>query len=179
MVSTAIDSAAALKDLIKQYLEKRGYKTSEGVKLTGKSGTEHTFDMLAKRDAGFVSHSIGVAVLPDGDEKTRINFLHTCANRGYDVGLSGTIIITVSPLSQDAQRLAQYQHMKIVTSHEAKSLLRDESLKSVKLVGTDTFENRAALIKALEKVSPVPNTPWTSSLTMTTQLPDINSSSTF
>jgi len=78
---TAIDSAAALKDLIKQYLEKRGYKTSEGVKLTGKSGTEHTFDMLAKRDAGFVSHSIGVAVLPDGDEKTRINFLHTCANR--------------------------------------------------------------------------------------------------
>jgi general secretion pathway protein E len=153
MVSTAIDSAAALKDLIKQYLEKRGYKTSEGVKLTGKSGTEHTFDMLAKRDAGFVSHSIGVAVLPDGDEKTRINFLHTCANRGYDVGLSGTIIITVSPLSQDAQRLAQYQHMKTVTPEEAQLLLRDESRKPVKLAGTDTFENKAALVKALENLN--------------------------
>ena len=153
MVSTAIDSAAALKDLIKQYLERRGYKTSEGVKLTGKSGTEHTFDILAKRDAGFVSHSIGVAVLPDGDEKTRINFLHTCANRGYDVGLSGTIIITVSPLSQDAQRLAQYQHMKTVTPEEAKLLLRDESIKPVKLAGTDTFENRAAMIKALENLN--------------------------
>ena len=153
MVSTAIDSAAALKDLIKQYLERRGYKTSEGVKLTGKSGTEHTFDILAKRDAGFVSHSIGVAVLPDGDEKTRINFLHTCANRGYDVGLSGTIIITVSPLSQDALRLAQYQHMKTVTPEEAKLLLRDESIKPVKLAGTDTFENRAAMIKALENLN--------------------------
>ena len=153
MVSTAIDSAAALKDLIKQYLERRGYKTSEGVKLTGKSGTEHTFDILAKRDAGFVSHSIGVAVLPDGDEKTRINFLHTCANRGYDVGLSGTIIITVSPLSQDALRLAQYQHMKTVTPEEAQLLLRDESHKPVKLAGTDTFENRAAMIKALENLN--------------------------
>jgi general secretion pathway protein E len=153
MVSTVIDSAAALKDLIKQYLERRGYKTSEGVKVLGKSGTEHTFDILAKRDAGFVSHSIGVAVLPDGDEKTRINFLHTCANRGYDVGLSGTIIITVSPLSQDAQRLAQYQHMKTVTPEEAKLLLRDESIKPVKLAGTDTFENRAAMIKALENLN--------------------------
>jgi general secretion pathway protein E len=153
MVSTAIDSAAALKDLIKQYLERRGYKTSEGVKLTGKSGTEHTFDILAKRDAGFVSHSIGVAVLPDGDEKTRINFLHTCANRGYDVGLSGTIIITVSPLSQDAQRLAQYQHMKTVTPEEAQLLLRDESTKPVKLAGANAFENRAAMVKALENLN--------------------------
>ena len=115
MVSTVIDSGAALKDLIKQYLEKRGYKTTEGAKILGKSGAEHTFDMLARRDAGFVSHSIGVAIVPDGDEKTRVNFLHNCANRAYDVGLSGTIIIAVSPLSQDAQRLAQYQHMKTVT----------------------------------------------------------------
>jgi general secretion pathway protein E len=153
MVSTIKDSTAALKDLIKQYLERRGYKTSEGVKILGKSGTEHTFDMLAKRDAGFVAHSIGIAVLPDGDEKTRINFLHTCANRGYDVGLSGTIIITVSPLSQDAQRLAQYQHMKTVTPEEAQLLLRDESLRPVKLAGTDTFENREALVEALENLN--------------------------
>jgi general secretion pathway protein E len=67
--------------------------------------------------------------------------------------LSGTIIITVSPLSQDAQRLAQYQHMKTVTPEEAKLLLRDESIKPVKLAGTDTFENRAAMIKALENLN--------------------------
>ena len=124
MVSTMLDSGAALKNLIKQYLERRGYKTTEGVKVLGKSGAEHTFDMLARRDAGFVSHSIGVAILPEGDEKTRVNFLHNCANRAYDVGLSGTIIISVNPLSQDAQRLAQYQRMKTVTPEEAEILLR-------------------------------------------------------
>ena len=98
MVATTTSSGSALKDLIKQYLEKRGYKTTEGVKILGKSGAEHTFDMLARRDAGFVSHSIGVAVVPEGDEKTKINFLHNCANRGYDVGLSSNVIIAITPL---------------------------------------------------------------------------------
>jgi general secretion pathway protein E len=153
MVSTVKDSGAALKDLIKQYLERRGYKTTEGAKLIGKSGAEHTFDMLARRDAGFVSHSIGVAILPDGDEKTNINFLNNCANSAYDVGLSGTIIIAVSPLSQDAQRLAQYQHMKTVTSEEAQLLVRDEILKPFKLADTDSFENIKQLIKALNDLN--------------------------
>ena len=149
MVSTMINSGIALKDLIKQYLERRGYKTTEGVKVLGKSGAEHTFDMLARRDAGFVSHSIGVAILPEGDEKTRVNFLHNCANRAYDVGLSSTIIITVSPLSQDGQRLAQYQHMKTITPEEAELLIKGESVKPIRLAGTDTFENKDQLILAL------------------------------
>ena len=142
MVTTALNSASALKDLIKQYLEKRGYKTAEGVKILGKSGAEHTFDMLARRDAGFVSHSIGVAVVPDGDEKTRINFLHNCANRAYDVGLAGSVIIATSPLSQEAQRLAQYQHMKIINSEEAQTLAKQEPKKPEKLAGSAPIENK-------------------------------------
>ena len=153
MVATTTGSGTALKDLIKQYLEKRGYKTTEGVKILGKSGAEHTFDMLARRDAGFVSHSIGVAVVPDGDEKTKINFLHNCANRGYDVGLSSSVIIAITPLSQEAQRLAQYQHMKIVNSEEAQALAKEEYKKPVKLAESATFENRAQLIKALENLN--------------------------
>jgi general secretion pathway protein E len=149
----AVGTGHALKELIRQYLEKRGYKTTEGVKVLGKSGAEHTFDMLARRDAGFVSHSIGVALLPDGDEKTRINFLHNCANRGYDVGLAGSIIIAVTPLSQEALRLAQYQHMKIVSSEEAEILINEESPKPVKFAGTDTFENKDQLIKALQNLN--------------------------
>ena len=153
MVATTISSALALKELIKQYLEKRGYKTTEGAKILGKSGAEHTFDMLARRDAGFVSHSIGVAIVPDGDEKTKINFLHNCANRGYDVGLASSVIIAVTPLSQEAQRLAQYQHMKIVNSEEAQALAKEEPVKPVKLAGSNNFENKGQLAKALENLN--------------------------
>jgi general secretion pathway protein E len=152
MVTTSIESSSALKDLIKQYLEKRGYKTTEGVKVLGKSGAEHTFDMLARRDAGFANHSLGVAIVPEGDEKTQINFLHNCANRAYDVGLAGSILIVTSPLSQEATRLAQHQRMKIINSEEVQLLVKEEPPRQVKLAGSDKFENRNQLAKALENL---------------------------
>jgi general secretion pathway protein E len=153
MVTTSIDPGIVLRELIKVYLEKRGYKTTEGVKVLGKSGAEHTFDMLARRNAGFASHSIGVAVVPDGDEKSKINFLHNCANRAYDVGLSGSVLIVTSPLSQEAERLAQHQRMKVVTSEEIQILVKEEPSHSVKLTESATFESHEQLIKALQNLN--------------------------
>ena len=153
MATVTIGSSAALKDIIKQYLEKRGYKTTEGAKVLGKSGAEHTFDMLARRDAGFVSHAIGVAVVPEGEEKSKVNVLQNCGNRAYDVGLASSIIIAVTPLSPEAQRLAQYQHMKIVNSEEAALLAKQQPQKPVKLAGSAVFENRSQLVKALENLN--------------------------
>jgi len=153
MVTAALNTTSALKDFIKKYLEKRGYKTTEGVKVLGKSGAEHTFDMLARRDAGFASHSIGVALIPDGDEKTRINFLHNCANRAYDVGLAASVIIATIPLSQEAQRLAQHQRMKIVNADEIQTLLTEEPAKKIQFTGSATFETRSQLTQALENLN--------------------------
>ena len=153
MVTTTQHSGSALKELIKQYLERRGYKTTEGAKVLGKSGAEHTFDMLARRGERFVTHSIGVAVVPDGDEKTRINFLHNCANRAYDVGLAGCILAVVSPLSPEEQRLAQHQHMKIISIDEVQTLITEEPTRKIKLVESATFENKGQLIKALDNLT--------------------------
>jgi len=153
MVTAALNTTSALKDFIKKYLEKRGYKTTEGVKVLGKSGAEHTFDMLARRDAGFASHSIGVALIPDGDEKTRINFLHNCANRAYDVGLAASVIVATTPLSQEAQRLAQHQRMKIVNADEIQTLLIEEPARKIQFTGSATFETRSQLTKALENLN--------------------------
>ena len=153
MVTTTQHSGSALKELIKQYLERRGYKTTEGAKVLGKSGAEHTFDMLARRGERFVTHSIGVAVVPDGDEKTRINFLHNCANRAYDVGLAGCILAVVSPLSPEEQRLAQHQHMKIISIDEVQTLITEEPARKIKLVESATFENKGQLIKALDNLT--------------------------
>jgi general secretion pathway protein E len=152
MVMTSLDATSALKDLITRYLEKRGYKTTEGAKVLGKSGAEHTFDMLARRDAGFANHSIGVAIVPDADEKTQINFLHNCANRAYDVGLAGSVLIARTPLSQEAKRLAQHQRMKIITSEEVQLLANEEPPRQIKFTQSATFENRGQLIKALENL---------------------------
>ena len=153
MVTSTVNSTPALKELIKQYLEKRGYKTTEGVKVLGKSGAEHTFDMLARRDARFASHSIGVAVVPESDEKTRINFLHNCANRAYDVGLAGCVLAVGSPLSPETQRLAEHQHMKIISAEEAQTLITEQPTRPIKVADTATFENKNQLVKALENLN--------------------------
>src|SRR4030042_5951663 len=152
MVMTSPDATSALKDLITRYLEKRGYKTTEGAKGLGKAGAEHTFDMLARRDAGFANHSIGVAIVPEADEKTQINFLHNCANRAYDVGLAGSVLMSRTPLSQEAKRLAQHQRMKIITSDEVQLLANEEPPRQIKFTQSATFENRGQLIKALENL---------------------------
>ena len=109
--------------------------------------------MLARRGERFVTHSIGVAVVPDGDEKTRINFLHNCANRAYDVGLAGCILAVVSPLSPEEQRLAQHQHMKIISIDEVQTLITEEPTRKIKLVESATFENKGQLIKALDNLT--------------------------
>ena len=153
MVTTTQHSGSALKELIKQYLERRGYKTTEGAKVLGKSGAEHTFDMLARRGERFITHSIGVAVVPDSDEKTRINFLHNCANRAYDVGLAGCILAVGSPLSPEEQRLAQHQHMKIISIDEVQTLITEEPARKIKIVESTTFENKGQLIKALDNLT--------------------------
>jgi general secretion pathway protein E len=153
MVTKTNNSAPALKELIKQYLEKRGYKTTEGAKVLGKSGAEHTFDMLARRDASFANHSIGVAVVPEGDEKTRINFLHNCANRAYDVGLAGCVLAVGTPLSLETQRLAQHQHMKVIGADEVQTLITEEPARPVKFSESLTFQNKGQLVKALENLN--------------------------
>jgi len=153
MVTKTNNSAPALKELIKQYLEKRGYKTTEGAKVLGKSGAEHTFDMLARRDASFANHSIGVAVVPEGDEKTRINFLHNCANRAYDVGLAGCVLAVGTPLSPETQRLAQHQHMKVIGADEVQTLITEEPGRPVKFSELLAFQNKGQLVKALENLN--------------------------
>lgn len=153
MATATIASTQALKDLIKHYLEKRGYKITEGAKILGKSGTDHTFDMLARRDAGFVSHALGAAVVPEGDERSKINFLQNCANAGYDCGLPSGVIITINTLSPEAQRLAQYQHMTIVDNEQAQALAKQEYKKPVKFAEFAVFENKDQLINALKDLN--------------------------
>ena len=153
MVTKTTDSGSALKELIKQYLEKRGYKTTEGAKILGKSGAEHTFDLLARRDQLFASHSIGIAIVPEVDEKMRINFLHNCANRAYDVGLAGCVLAVTSPLGQEAQSLANHQHMKIISADDVNKMVTDLPRSPIKFPDTAVFENKAQLIKALENLN--------------------------
>ena len=40
---------------------------TEGAKLLGKSGVQHTFDMLGRRDDGITSYTVAVSLAAGGD----------------------------------------------------------------------------------------------------------------
>jgi len=73
-----------LRTQIREYLQKQGYGVTEGAKLPGKSGIEHTFDMLAQRDDGFTSYTIAIGVAAGGNGEIEAGTIFSLANKAYD-----------------------------------------------------------------------------------------------
>ncbi|GAI27859.1 unnamed protein product, partial [marine sediment metagenome] len=48
--------------------ESQGYKVEEDASATGKSGGEHSFDILARRDDGLTAYTIAVDIAVGDDE---------------------------------------------------------------------------------------------------------------
>ena len=69
-----------LKAQVRDYLEKQGYGITEGAKLLGKSGIEHTFDMLAQKDDGFTTYNIAICVIAGGDMDSEVAAIFSFAN---------------------------------------------------------------------------------------------------
>ena len=67
-----MESSSQLRAQIREYLEQQGYAVTEEAKRVGKSGIEHTFDMVAQRDDGFTSYSVAIGIAPAGDREVEV-----------------------------------------------------------------------------------------------------------
>jgi general secretion pathway protein E len=134
---------------IKEYLEKQGYEVTEGARLLGKSGVEHTFDMLARRDDGFTSYNVAIGVTAGGDRETEAGTIFTLANKAYDCGILDRILIAVPDLSQEAKELARKQRITVVDGDQIGQLLAAKPQLPVKVEAPLTLETKEELVKAL------------------------------
>lgn len=112
-----------LRSQIREYLEKQGYTITEEAKIQGKSGVEHTFDMLAQRDDGFTTYTIAICIAIGGDVETEVATIFDFANKAYDTGIQGRVLIAIPELSQEAEQLAQKQRIKVVGEEQIGALL--------------------------------------------------------
>ncbi len=112
-----------LKSQVRDYLEKQGYVITDGAKLMGKSGIEHTFDMLAQKDDGFTTYNIAICVTAGGDREEEVAAIFSFANKAYDTGIQGRVIIANPELSQEAKQLAQKQRIKVINMEQIESML--------------------------------------------------------
>ena len=111
-----------LRTRIKEYLQKQGYEVTEGARLPGKSGIEHTFDMLAQRDDGFTSYTIAIGIAAGGDREIEAGTIFSFANKAYDCGILDRILIAIPELSQEMKQLARKQRIKVIDGEQVGQL---------------------------------------------------------
>jgi len=138
-----------LKAQVRDYLEKQGYGITEGAKLLGKSGIEHTFDMLAQKDDGFTTYNIAICVIAGGDMDSEVAAIFSFANKAYDTGIQGRVLIAIPELSQEAKQLAQKQRIKVIGVEQMESMLELKPQQPAQPVEPLKFETKEQLVESL------------------------------
>ena len=113
-----------LKNQFIQRLESQGYEAEQNAPLRGKSGVQHTFNVLARRNDGFVAYTIavGIALGEDGQE-IGLNKVFTFDDKCYDCGLLDKILIALPRLDSVASRFVQNQRIKVFGEENLKAFL--------------------------------------------------------
>jgi general secretion pathway protein E len=143
-----LEMGSELKAQVEKYMEKLGYKVMQGAKLMGKSGVEHSFDMLARKDDGFTTNILAICFAPGGDREVEVGTIFRFANKAYDTGVLSRILISIPGLSQEAKQLAQKQRIKVIEKEQVAALLEIEP-KPVKPDAPFRFETREQLAESL------------------------------
>jgi len=139
------------KSQVIEHLEEQGYKVTEGAKLLGKSGVEHTFDILAQRDNGSTPHTIAICITAGSDSETEGGSVFSFATRAYDASVEEKILIAIPELGQEAKELAKKQRIKVIDEEEIGSLLDFKPLSPFKLEEL-SFESKKQLTESLAEM---------------------------
>jgi len=102
-----------LKSQLKEYLEKQGYELTEGAKLPGKSGVEHTFDIVAYTATNGGKRSLGIDFM-DGEEEISLEQAVVFDSKAYETGIDDKVIVVSPGISPKAQKFAQQQGIKVI-----------------------------------------------------------------
>jgi len=95
------------------HLKNSGYLFEEKAKIPGRSGVEHTFDVLALNNDGIITHTLGINILLAKDEVS-FNAVSSFDTRAYDVGIHDKLLLACPKLSHEAKQFAQYQRIKVI-----------------------------------------------------------------
>ena len=113
-----------------QFLQGRGYGIRENARVKGRSGAEHTFDLLATRDDGIVVHNIAIGI-EIGDKPLGLEKVFDFDDKAYDTGIHDKVLIAVPGVTQEASRFAARQRIKILKSKDLELFLASSIFPSI------------------------------------------------
>lgn len=93
-------------------LKKTGYQVEEHAVLSGRSGVEHTFDLLARQN-GSREHTLGIDIF-ENIPIVNLEEISVFDTKAYDTRVGAKFIATTAPLSTEALKFAESQDIKII-----------------------------------------------------------------
>ncbi len=136
-------------------LAKSGYNVEETVKVTGKSGAEYVFDILASLDDGFIAHKLGIDIISSNE--LSLNQVSLFDTKTYDTGIYNKVMLISGEFTKEAGQLASHQRIKILRlgSQKEKTSVKEEVPKKGIVEASDkpeAFSLQNAVEKVLAKV---------------------------
>jgi predicted RNA-binding Zn-ribbon protein involved in translation (DUF1610 family) len=95
-----------------QFLQERGYEVKENATMRGGSGAKHTFNLLATKDEGVLTHHIAIGV-EIARKQVDLERVFDFDDKAYDCGIPDKILIAVPGLTREASRFAQRQRIEV------------------------------------------------------------------
>jgi len=140
------------EEQIASYLKSQGYKVNPRFKILGRSGINHTFDMLAQRDDGLTIRTIAICFLDKSDNEAQTSAIFDFANKAYDAGITEKVIIAIPELSPENNEIAQKQGIKVLNEAKLKALIARSPKVSPKLDKPLNLASRSNLIDSLKDI---------------------------
>ncbi|MBM2832479.1 MAG: secretion system protein [Dehalococcoidia bacterium] len=134
----------------KEYLERQGYKVTEMAGLVGKSGVQHTFDMLAEKDDSLQHHAVAICLAAGGNAETEASAIFSFANKAFDTGISNRILVAVPEFSERSRQLAAKQRIRVLDDKQLEALRAAKRERPAIHDGPIKFETRDELVAALQ-----------------------------
>ncbi len=105
-----------------EFLQRYRYEVKENATVKGRSGAEHTVDMLATRDDGVIAHTVAIDI-EIAREQVRLDRIFDFDVKAYDSGIHDKILIAIPGLDEDAKKFAAYQRIKVLEPDDLAVLL--------------------------------------------------------
>ena len=107
-----MDIFLAADQLRPSLLEKQGYTVKEKAEVKGRSGADHSMDILATRDEGIITHRIAIGV-EVGKKPMGLAKVFDFDDKAYDAGILDKVFIAVPGLTREARQFAKRQGIRV------------------------------------------------------------------
>jgi len=134
---------------VADYLSSHSYQVETDVKITGQSGVEHVFDIVARRNDGFTTRTMAVCITLGSNQEEESSAIFNFANKAFDTGINERILIAIPKLTPETRNLAEKQRIKVFDEDRLEDLLVSNTKHPSRLESIGNISTREDLINAL------------------------------